>query len=62
MFVIEKMLRPKMLRPLTDKLPAVRSGRSVYQTLFKIIYLSAIAIATLGWSWLLMQWALELIT
>jgi hypothetical protein len=41
-------------------LPAVRSPFPTYQTLFKIIYLFAITVATLGWLWLLAQCALEL--
>ena len=57
MFIVEKMFRP-----LSDKWPAVRSGTFIYQALFQIIYVSAIAIATLGWIWLLTRWALELIT
>jgi hypothetical protein len=55
MFAIEKMHRPS-----NGKLPAVRSQTSIFQTLFKIIYLCAITIATLGWLWLLTRWAMEL--
>jgi hypothetical protein len=55
MFAVEKMHRP-----FRGQLPAVRSPISIYQTLFKIIYLSAITIATLGWLWLLAQCALAL--
>jgi len=30
------------------------------QTLFKVVYLAAIAISTIGWLWLLTRWAIEL--
>jgi hypothetical protein len=43
----------KMHRPVDRKLPAVGSPTSVYQILFSTVYLLAIAIATLGWLWLL---------
>ena len=57
MFAIEKMHRSFGRRS-----PALRSQPAGFQTLFKVIYLAAIAIATLGWLWLLTQWAMELIT
>ena len=50
----------KMHRPLRDKLPAVRNQTSRFQSLFRITYLSAIAIATLGWLWLLVWCAMQL--
>ena len=48
----------KMHRPLRDK--SVRRQTLKFQSLFRITYLSAIAIATLGWLWLLVWCVMEL--
>lgn len=52
----------KMYRPFARKLPAVASLTSVRQSLFNAVYLVAIAIATLGWLWLLAWCTMELVT
>ena len=51
----------KIHRPITGKLPAQHSQSSFYQTVFKLSYLSAIMVATIGWLWLLAQCFMELI-
>ncbi len=50
----------KIHRPLGGKLPAQNSQASFYQILFKIFYLSAITIATIGWVWFLAWCAMDL--
>jgi hypothetical protein len=44
----------------SNTVPATRSHPQSGRLLFKLIYLSAIAIATLGWLWLLVWCAKEL--
>jgi hypothetical protein len=51
----------KMHQQLNGKLPAMRSQTPRFQSLIRITYLSAIAIATLGWLWLLVWCAIELV-
>jgi hypothetical protein len=45
---------------LLSKVPATRSEVARRDFFFKLIYLSAIGIATLGWLWLIAWCAMEL--